>query len=79
MAERPFYVIRDDDPREVLRTWILMQMLRGAGYAAVVVFGAGLIMYALYLFGLLLPPESKEAPPPKLSQLSAPAEAAELA
>jgi hypothetical protein len=48
----------------MLRSWVLGQMMRGAGYAALVVFGIGFLLYAIYLVGLLLPEESKQAPAP---------------
>jgi hypothetical protein len=47
-----------------LRSWILHEMLVGAGRAAIVLVGIGVLIYAIYLVGLLLPPESKEAPSP---------------
>jgi len=56
-----------------LRNWILSEMLRGAGYAALVVVGIGLVIWAIYLVGLLLPEDSKNAPPPMpFSQIEAP-------
>jgi hypothetical protein len=47
-----------------LRSWILHEMLVGAGRAAIVLIAIGVLLYAIYLVGLLLPPESKEAPAP---------------
>ncbi|MEM1076011.1 MAG: RC-LH1 core complex protein PufX [Pseudomonadota bacterium] len=52
------------DRRERIRAEILMQMGRGAFFAASVVFGPILFIYAVYLLGTLLPPESKEAVDP---------------
>jgi hypothetical protein len=47
-----------------LRSWILSEMLSGAGKAALFVFLIGVSLYAIYLLGLLLPEESKQAPAP---------------
>ena len=47
-----------------LRSWILSEMLSGAGKAALFVFLIGVSLYAIYLLGLLLPEESKQAPDP---------------
>jgi hypothetical protein len=54
----------DESRAAMLRSWVLGQMLRGAGFAAVLVFGIGFLLYAIYLVGLLLPEESKQAPAP---------------
>ncbi|MFN3970450.1 MAG: RC-LH1 core complex protein PufX [Gemmobacter sp.] len=61
MSEKQYY---EETESARLRSWILSQMMRGAGYAAVLVFGTMIVIYAIYLFGLLLPPESKTAPSP---------------
>ncbi|MEM6385373.1 MAG: RC-LH1 core complex protein PufX [Pseudomonadota bacterium] len=50
--------------RDAYRKEIGQQMVRGAAVAAAVVFGPILFIYAIYLIGLLLPPESKEADDP---------------
>jgi hypothetical protein len=47
-----------------LRSWILSEMLSGAGKAALFVVLIGVSLYAIYLLGLLLPEESKQAPAP---------------
>ena len=47
-----------------IRSFITMEMLRGAGYAAALVLTLGLGLWAIYLLGLLLPEDSKLAPPP---------------
>lgn len=57
----------------MLRSWVLSEMLRGAGYAALVLFGIGVFIYAIYLLGLLLPEESKQAPSPFGYQIETPA------
>ena len=49
MSEKPYY---EERPSVMLRSWVLGQMMRGAGYAALVVFGIGVVVYAIYLFGL---------------------------
>ena len=56
-----------------IRNWIASEMLRGGGYAALVLVGAGVFVWVLYLIGLLLPEESRETPPPMpFSHLEAP-------
>ncbi len=71
MSEKSYF---DERPAVMLRSWVLTQMLRGAGYGAILVLGVGFSLYALYLFGLLLPADSKTAPDPTPeAYLSAPA------
>ena len=62
MTDKP-YIKQSDTQR--IRSWILSEMLGGAGKAAVLVIGIGVALYALYLFSLLLPEESKQAPSPQ--------------
>ncbi len=50
--------------RQQLNTWIAGQMLRGAGWAALVVVGFGAIFAVLYIVGTFLPAESRETPDP---------------
>ncbi|MCX7289168.1 MAG: RC-LH1 core complex protein PufX [Rhodobacterales bacterium] len=50
--------------RAQLTTWIGGQMLRGAGYAAILVVGFGLVLTVIWLIGTLLPEESRQAPDP---------------
>ncbi len=58
-----------------LAFWGLGQMMRGAGMAAAFVVAIGLVLWALYAVGLLLPEESKQAPDPNTwSSLALPAE-----
>lgn len=47
-----------------LTYWGLGQMLKGAGYAAGFLIGVGVLIGAIYVVGLLLPEESKQAPSP---------------
>lgn len=54
----------DATPKSQIRSFITMEMLRGAGYAGAVVLMLGLGLWAIYLLGLLLPEDSKLAPPP---------------
>jgi hypothetical protein len=61
-----------------LRSWILHEMLVGAGKAAIVLVGIGVLIYAIYLASLLLPPESKEAPSP-MGAIEAPLDTRHLA
>lgn len=70
MSEKPFY---EESESARLRSWVLGQMMRGAGYAAILVFGVMFLIYAIYLVGLLLPPESKTAPSPYGFVIEAPA------
>lgn len=44
--------------------WSLGQMLKGAGYAAAFVIAIALLLWAIYLVGLLLPEESRQTPSP---------------
>lgn len=56
-----------------IRSWILSEMLKGGGYAATVLIGIALVVWVIYLVGLLLPEESRQAPPPMpFSHLEAP-------
>jgi hypothetical protein len=47
-----------------VRNWILAEMMRGGGYAAILLLGIGGVIGVIYLVSLLLPAESKNAPPP---------------
>jgi hypothetical protein len=44
--------------------WSLGQMMKGAAWAAAFLLGVGLLLGVIYGIGLLLPEESKQAPPP---------------
>jgi hypothetical protein len=48
-----------------LTTWITGEMLRGAGYAAALVVGFGLVLTVIWFIGTLLPAESRETPDPR--------------
>lgn len=50
--------------RAQLTTWIAGQMLRGAGWAALVVVGFGLVLTVLWYLGTWLPAESRDTPDP---------------
>jgi Intrinsic membrane protein PufX len=52
------------DRKQVLFSWALSHMMRGAGIAAAFVLILGLGLYALYGLGHLLPAASRETPPP---------------
>lgn len=69
MSDKPYY---HESETSQLRSWVLSQMMRGAGYAAILVLGLGLFLFALYGIGLLLPEESKQAPSPNLGSLEQP-------
>ncbi|MCC6001087.1 MAG: RC-LH1 core complex protein PufX [Pararhodobacter sp.] len=47
-----------------LRSWILSEMLRGAGYTAAVLLAIGLILGAIRVVAWFLPEDSQNAPPP---------------
>lgn len=47
-----------------LRSWVMWQMLRGMGWAALFVIAIGLSLTAIWVVGQMLPAESKTAPSP---------------
>jgi hypothetical protein len=56
-----------------LNAWVAGQMLRGAGWAALVVVGFGLVFAVVWFIGTFLPAESRETPDPRTwSSLEAP-------
>jgi Intrinsic membrane protein PufX len=50
--------------RASLTTWVAGEMLRGAGWAALILIAIGLTLWAIYGVGLLLPAESRDTPDP---------------
>ncbi len=63
--------------RAQLTNFVAGQMLRGAGWAALVVVGFGLVFAVIYAVGSFLPPESRETPDPNTwSSLVLPADEA---
>ena len=60
-ASAPYYA---QDQRTAIKSFVLSEMMRGAGYAALFVVSVGLVLWAVYGLGLLLPEDSKTAPPP---------------
>ncbi|MEY4983226.1 MAG: hypothetical protein RIR62_1492 [Pseudomonadota bacterium] len=54
----------NEKPGRALRSWALYQMLAGAGWGALFVAVIGAFLLGLWGISMLLPPESKEAPPP---------------
>lgn len=50
--------------RAQLTSWVAGQMLRGAGWAAAVVVGFGLVFAVIYAVGTFLPAESRDTPDP---------------
>ncbi|MEM8801678.1 MAG: RC-LH1 core complex protein PufX [Pseudomonadota bacterium] len=50
--------------RSEIRKAVWYQLLRGAVVGGTVAFGPIIFIYVIYLVGLLLPPESKEADDP---------------
>jgi Intrinsic membrane protein PufX len=65
--------------KQQLNSWVASLMLRGAGYAAAVVIGFGLILAVIWAVGLLLPEDSKLAPDPNTWSALAVPEARALA
>ncbi len=61
MAEHDYI---QETPAQRIRNWILSEMLRGAGYSAVVLIGIGLIIGVIYVIGTFLPEERLNTPPP---------------
>lgn len=57
-------VYYQQDRRTTIRNFVLSEMMRGAGWAASVLFAIALLLWAIYGIGLLLPPDSKTAQPP---------------
>ena len=63
MSDKPYYH-EDDNEAALLRSWVLRQMLRGAGWAALVMGVLIGFFLVLKVISGFLPPESKEAPSP---------------
>lgn len=53
-----------ETPAQRIRNWILFEMLRGAGYAAVVLLGIGATIGVIWIIGQFLPEERLNTPPP---------------
>ena len=62
MSDKPYY--HEENQVILLRGWVLRQMSRGAGWAALVVGVLIACFLVLKVISGLLPPESKEAPSP---------------
>lgn len=63
MSEKPYYHQHDTE-RSLLRSWVLQQMLRGAGWSALVIGVMLAFFLVLRVISAFLPPESQEAPSP---------------
>ena len=63
MSDKPYYH-EDNNEAALLRSWVLRQMLRGAGWAALVMGVLIGFFLVLKVISGFLPPESKEAPSP---------------
>lgn len=61
MAEHDYI---QESPSARLRNWVLSEMMRGAGYAALLLLVIGIGYAIIWGIGQLLPAESKNAPPP---------------
>jgi hypothetical protein len=71
MTDKPYY---EERHAVMLRSWVLAQMMRGAFYALAFLFVIGVVLWAIYGLGLLLPEASKQAPPPMGWVIEAPAD-----
>jgi hypothetical protein len=69
MSEKPYF---EQTEAQRLRSWILTEMLSGAGKAAVVLVAIGVLLWAIWGLGQLLPPESKQAPSPQQGAIEQP-------
>ena len=54
----------DENRATHLTFWVTGQMLKGAGCAAAFLLTVGVVLWAIWGIGLLLPAESKQAPSP---------------
>lgn len=63
MSDKPYYH-QENQERSLLRSWVLQQMLRGAGWSALVVSVLLAFFLVLKVISAFLPPESQEAPSP---------------
>ena len=63
MSDKPYY-LEGETEQSLLRGWVLRQMLRGAGWSALIVGGLLAVYLVLRVISGFLPPESKEAPSP---------------
>jgi hypothetical protein len=61
MADRLYY---HEEGGKALRGWVLSNMMAGAGWAALFVFGIGIVLLVLAWLGGFLPDASKQAPDP---------------
>jgi hypothetical protein len=59
MSEKPYY--HDDNPSFQIAFWVFRQMLRGAGWAALVFFGVIAFYYVLRLVAYFLPVDPNAA------------------
>jgi hypothetical protein len=62
MSDKPYY--HEDNQAILLRAWVLRQMTRGAGWAALVVGVLLAFFLVLKVISGFLPAESKQAPSP---------------
>ena len=63
MSDKPYYTNQRDASH--LRAWILARCCRVRARRRCSWSGIGVFLYAIYGVGLLLPEESKQAPPPR--------------
>jgi hypothetical protein len=63
MSDQPNYLAQGGR-RGAIRSFVLNEMMRGAGWALLVVAGIALFLWAVYGVSLLLPEQSKNMPDP---------------
>jgi len=69
----------EKDTTSALRSWVMWQMLRGMGWAALFVLAIGLVLGGIWAVGQVLPADSKTAPSPYGQMITAPAALVDLA
>jgi hypothetical protein len=62
MSDKPYF--HEPNHEIHLRVWALGQMVWGAFLAGAFLIGIGLLVWSIYLVGLLLPEESRQTPSP---------------
>jgi hypothetical protein len=63
MSDTPAY-LQSVGRRIQIRNFVLSEMMRGAGWAALAIAVIVVPLWLIYLLGLFLPEASKTAPPP---------------
>jgi hypothetical protein len=63
MSDQSLYY-QSGGKRAQIRNYVLSEMMRGAGWGALAIAIVVVPMWVIYLLGLFLPEDSKNAPPP---------------